>query len=354
MKLIAKEIKKGIAKIEVQNLDDLWYLSTIVDPTDRITARTERKIKIGGENDRNAKVVRKKIKLTVIVEKIQFSKTTNALRISGPIAEGTDDVAAGDYHTIAIEIGDFLELDKGKRGFLTFQIDKLNEATKNKGTQILICALDRTSAHFAQLKKYGFEMISSVSGEAPKKDFKENITSHFFKDVVKILIETCTRLKITTLVIGSVAFWKDNLAKEIKATNLANIVSIIYTSCNSDGENAIREIMTMDEVKNALKNERFNQEINSMQKLLSEISKEGKAAYGLLEVSEKANIGAVEQLLVTDALIMKTRNEGSFEQLDTIMRIVDKNKGSISIISIEHEGGEQLNGLGGIAALLRY
>ena len=36
------------------------------------------------------------------------------------------------------------------------------------------------------------------------------------------------------------------------------------------------------------------------------------------------------------------------------MKIVDKTKGEIEIISSEHEGGKKLDGLGGIAAILRF
>ena len=36
------------------------------------------------------------------------------------------------------------------------------------------------------------------------------------------------------------------------------------------------------------------------------------------------------------------------------MKIVEKQKGEINMISHEHEGGKKLNGLGGIAAILRY
>ena len=36
------------------------------------------------------------------------------------------------------------------------------------------------------------------------------------------------------------------------------------------------------------------------------------------------------------------------------MRIVDKSKGEIEIISSEHDAGKKLDGLGGIAAILRF
>jgi protein pelota len=36
------------------------------------------------------------------------------------------------------------------------------------------------------------------------------------------------------------------------------------------------------------------------------------------------------------------------------MKLTEQNKGSINIISSEHDGGKRLNGLGGIGAVLRY
>jgi len=59
-------------------------------------------------------------------------------------------------------------------------------------------------------------------------------------------------------------------------------------------------------------------------------------------------------LLITDNLILKLRAEEQFEKVDVIMRTVDKQKGVITVISGEHMGGKKLDGLGGIAALLRY
>lgn len=354
MKLVKKDYKKGFVKLNIQNMDDLWYLSTILDQSDLVSAQTERKIKIGGEDARNTKIVRKRMWLKINVEKIQFAKTTSALRISGKIAEGTDDIAAGDYHTLNIEPESQIDIDKGRKGFLKFQIDKIEDACKNTATSILVCALDRDQATVAQLKKYGYEIVSTIKGTAEKKDYKENITSNFFKDVAKNLDEIVTRLKITNLVIGSVAFWKDHLAKEIDKLGLKKKVPIVYTSCDSDGENAVREIMAQEEVKNTLKDERFSVETNLINQVLALISKNDKVAYGLKETTEAAKNGAVEKLLITDQLIMEFREEEKFERLDKIMRVVDKSNGDIVIISAEHAGGQQLQGLGGIAGILRF
>jgi protein pelota len=352
MKIHRKDYRKGFVKLEIQNLDDLWYISTIIDEGDRVSAKTERKIKLGGDDQRNTKIVKKKVWLTLIVEKIQFSKTTNDLRISGKIAEGKDEIAAGDYHTIACNEKDVLELDKGKKGFLKYQQEKIEEAVKNKSSQILVCALDRGEATFALLKKYGYELLSTVTGSVEKKDYDDKTKSTFFQDTAEQLSEYVKRHSITTVIIGSVAFWKDNLQKELKKQSVN--AKMIYTTCSAAGENGITEIMSNDDIKAALQNERFSVEMALVNDVLQRISKQGHVAYGLKEVQHAADLGAIETLLVSDEYIRTMREQEKYQQLDSIMRTTDQANGNITIVSSEHEGGEQLNGLGGIAALLRF
>ena len=104
----------------------------------------------------------------------------------------------------------------------------------------------------------------------------------------------------------------------------------------------------------ALKKDKASKEMKDVEKVMSEISKDGKAVYGIKETADAANAGAVETLLVSDALIFKMRTEEKYKEIDLIMQLVDKSKGKVHIISSEHDGGKQLDGLGGIAGLLRY
>ena len=69
MKTMHKDLKKGVFKIQVENREDLWYLSQVIDPGDRVRGKTIRKIKLGEDGDRNVKVIKKKIFLELMVEK---------------------------------------------------------------------------------------------------------------------------------------------------------------------------------------------------------------------------------------------------------------------------------------------
>ena len=48
MQVIHLDVRKGEAKLKVQQMDDLWYLSHIIDIGDSVSGQTLRKIKIGG------------------------------------------------------------------------------------------------------------------------------------------------------------------------------------------------------------------------------------------------------------------------------------------------------------------
>ena len=60
MKIRHENLRKGEVKVNIENLDDLWYLSTIADPGDLIRGETYRKIKIGADIDKSGKVVKKR------------------------------------------------------------------------------------------------------------------------------------------------------------------------------------------------------------------------------------------------------------------------------------------------------
>jgi len=79
MKLIHKDFRKGIVKVHIQNMGDLWYLSHVIDEGDLISGKTQRKIKMGAEGDRTQKTVVKKVFLKIQAEKIEFHKYSDKL-----------------------------------------------------------------------------------------------------------------------------------------------------------------------------------------------------------------------------------------------------------------------------------
>lgn len=342
---------KGFVKIQVENQDDLWYLSHIIDLGDSIKGSTIRKIKLGDGSDRNVKIIKKKVFLRIDVEKIEFHKYSDNLRVSGKITEGPEDISTGTYHTFNIDDQTVFTLNK--KEFLKYQLDKLKEATKPKKIGVLLCAFDRECATFALMKNYGFEVLSELCSNVQQKNSPEIIkSSSFYKDMEKLLKEYSEKYQASKIVIGSPAFWKEYLMKEIKEEGLRK--KIITASINNTGKAGIGELIRRPEVITALSEDRIVSEINSVERLLTEIKMDGKAAYGMNEVLNAVNAGAVEELLVTDKLIHTKRQDGSYVELDNIMKTANSMQAKVHIISSDHDGGKKLDGLGGIGGILRY
>lgn len=347
MKILSKNLKKGELKVLTENQDDLWYLSTIIEPGDLVKGKTLRKIKIGDSEQRNTKAVRKPAFLTISVEKTDYSP--ELLKVLGTIVEGPDDIPKGSHHSFNIEINSAIAIIKEK--WFRFQLDKLNESTITSIPNILICVFDRESALFALSKRKGFELLSSLKGEVAKKEERVKAKGGFFADIIKQIEEYDKRYSVNYIVIASPAFWKEDLVKLIKGDLKKKIT---LATCSSVDKGAINEVLKRPEVANVLKQDRSSKEIKLVDEILSEISKDGKAAYGFDEVKSAAETGAVRILLVTDKLIRDLREKEAYAALEAVMKLAEQNQGEIHIINSENSGGMKLDGLGGIAAILRY
>ncbi len=346
MKLLLKDLKKGEIKIKAENSEDLWYLGNIIDENDLIKGKTLRKIKVGQEQSQ--RIIKKPVFIEIRAEKIESGD--NSLRVLGKITQAPEDVPLGNYHSFAIEENSIISITKEK--WLRFQLDKLNEACLEKPSKILIVVHDREEAFFAMMKKYGYEILAEIKGSVQKKDIEQQVKGSFYSEIIRQTRDYSDRYKINHVILASPAFWKEDLMKELKDNELKS--RIILATCSSVGKNGIEEVLKRPETREALRQDRISKEANLVENLLLEISKSSLAAYGLEEVENAAFAGAVKDLLITDSLIKKSRQENNYEKIDNIMKIVEKQKGEINMISHEHEGGKKLNGLGGIAAILRY
>lgn len=350
MKKLSSNLKKGEVKAQVDSLDDLWYLSGLIDPGDKVSGKTLRKLKIGESTERSMKVVRKPVFMEIEVQKIEFGKTSPVLRVSGKIIQGPEDAPKGSHHTFNVEENTIITITKPK--WLSYQLDRLKEATAAKQPKILICVMDREEAYFAKMRQYGYELISKLEGDVQKKVPGEKKKSDFYAQLIKTLEAYDKRFKLDKIILASPAFFKDDLMKQLTNEELRK--KIILATCSSVGNNGIDEVLKREETRTALAEDRIAKEMRLVEQLLTEISKNNLATYGLKETKTAAEAGAADILLITDSLIRKKREEDAYDQLDYIMKTVDSAKGKVHIISSEHEAGKKLDGLGGIGAVLRY
>lgn len=350
MKIIHQDLRKGKIKIRIENLDDLWYLSSVIDEGDFVKGKSLRKISKSGKEERSKDVRKKTVFLKIRVGKIEFSKTSNILKVLGKVEEGPEDVPKGSHHSFNLEEGSVVSVIK--KEWLKYQLDKIKEASSEKVAKILICVFDREEAYFALMKKYGYEMLMHLEGDVQKKADVEVKKGSFYQQIIKQILEYDKRYGFGQIILGSPSFWKQELYKELKDDQLKK--KMIQATCSSVDKNGVDEVLKRDEVRKALAQDRITREINLVESLLVEISKENLGVYGIKEVSEAIVAGAVKDLLITDKFILKERGAGRYGRVDGLMKQVEKMGGKIHIISSGHDGGKKLDGLSGIGGILRY
>jgi len=347
MQIISSEYKKGFVKLKVTDPEDLWYLSHLIDPGDFIKGRTTRKIRIG-EGD-NAKTVKKNYVVKIEAETIDFSTSGESLRINGKIKEALEDIPKDSYQAVALELGTEFILEKVS--WLEYQKQRLKEAAEKK-YNYLLCIFDREEAIFALTKKFGYEILLKMIGEVPKKAQTVEIKKNFQEEIIKSLEDYNRRYNPDHIVVASPAFWKEELFKKITDPELKK--KIVLATCSDVSERSIDEVIKRPELDKIMKSSRTRQEKILMDQLLNEINKNNLAVYGYEEVKKAINAGAISKLIVSDDFIQQKRSEGNYLELDELLKSIDSLKGEIHIISSQQESGQKLDGLGGIAALLRY
>jgi protein pelota len=350
MRILNKDIRHGEVFVEAEDLDDLWYLSQIIDVGDIAKSMTERKIKLSDKGNESTRVFKKTVIISINVDKVAFHEYTDNLRISGTVSEGMEDIPSGSHHTFNVEPGTKLTIIKER--WMKYQLDRLDESSKDKGSEILICAMERDAAIFAVLTRRGYRILSEITGEVAKKADQSATVSNFYDEIIKMLTEYVERHKVKSVVLASPAFWKEDLLKLIQDKSLRGKITL--ATCNAVGKTAIAEILKRPEIKNVLKDERNSHEIELVDKMMEAISKNGAVAYGWAQTKGAAEMGAVASLLVTTEFISKRKQEGGFSGLNSLMMQVESANGSVHIINSSNEAGKRLDGISGLGAILRY
>jgi len=266
---------------------------------------------------------------------------------------GPDDVAKGTYHTFNVEETSVFTIEKSR--WAPYQIEKLKESARQKTNAILLVVMDRDEAIVAELKRFGYNILSRHHGSAAKKIDRGHQASDFYREFENVLADYDRTRSPTHIVVASPAFFKEDFIKQMRDEKLKEkIILATVSSCN---QNALDELLKRPEVGQVLRDEQAAEELKLVDALLVEIAKTdggGKAAYGLVEVEKKAYAGAIHTLMLTDAFIRSEREKGDFDRIEIIIQTAEQAGATVRIISSDHDGGAKLDGVGGIAAVLRY
>jgi len=340
MQIIKSDFKKGFVFFKINVTDDLWYLENIIEPGDLVKSRSLRSLFVEREG-RKIKAEKKPMLLKLEVEKIEFNKFVNQLRLTGKIVEGPEDVQLGSYHTIEVKLGTLLTIYK--KEWKQYQIDKLSKA-QVKVPDVLISVVDSNQSTFGLLKRSGVEIVSELIN--PHSIQEEDKLPEFYKKIASEI----NRLSgnVVSIVLAGPGFTKEHVQKIIQTDYPDINKKLIIDTATSATKAGINEILRKGTLDKVIKESEIVKESQIIQEFFTHLQKDdGLAVYGLDQIKDADIAGAVKILLISDENIRK-------EEFSQLAKQVEQKKGQIEIISKTHELGEQFHRMGGLGAILRF
>lgn len=349
MKIIEEDQSNGVVKVFPETLDDLWHLSHIIAEGDKVYSKTTRRIQDNGESVRNNAGVKKTFTLGISVEKVSFHIFTGKLRISGTIISGPEEyIAMGDHHTIEAKLNNRLTIKKEK--WSHYAINRVNQAIEaSKKLSAMIVVIEDDVADFGLMRQYGIEYYGPVMGNVSGKRIIDKNRKKNLEKFYQNIVEYINKFEnVHTIILAGPGFFKNDFYKYLESKHKDIAKNTIIESTGSGGRVGIHEVLKKGIVEKLSTENRVAFEISAIENILQEIAKNSPlVVYGKKEVQNAINLGAIEKLIVLDKIVRS-------EDLENSMDMVENMSGEVLVISSEHEGGKQLEALGGMAAILRY
>jgi protein pelota len=339
MRIVHFDKKFGHMKIEAETLDDLWHLDKVIAPGDEVESHTFRTYKVGTREEK------KPVTIRVKVERVEFAKSANRLRILGPIIWGEPEeyIQLGKYHSIDVGAGDRIKIIKEWKNH---EVNRLKEAEKeSKRPKMRIIVMDEEKALTAILRVFGVEYGAEFFSSGSKKgDNYEGKEQEYFGKIASEIERHPERY-----IVAGPGFSKDNLKSFITKRKPDLLKRITFENVSYAERSGVNELFNKGVVEKLMGEERFEKEMKAVEELLIEIHKDtGRAAYGIAEVKKAIEAFAVKRLLVLDEYLR------SDKAAEDVVELADQAKAEILILSSEGDAGARLKGLGKIAALLKF
>jgi len=354
LKIIEKNLRQGFIKVVPDSADDLWHLYNIIYGGDEVYAYSSRAIKSDTEASRPKSGERVSAFMGVTVEFVAWDKFLGKLRVHGLICHAPDIIPTGAHHTISVALNQPMTIVK--KDWPKHVLDRLQRAGENEKS-ILIVSIDDEGYAIAETKQYGVEIKVNERIKLPGKheaEKRNGATNEFFKRVLNSLAQLWMPTHNHIVLLG-VGFMKNDFVTYISANardiskSLADVKNV-----NNGGLSGVYEALRSGVLLKAAHQMRILEEAEIIEEVMKRLGKgEATVAYGIANVEGAITMGAVEKLVLADTLLRESEKDQRLN-LEKIMREVEQCKGTVFVVSTEHEAGSKLIALGGIVALLRF
>ncbi|KAM0686697.1 Translation factor pelota [Conglomerata obtusa] len=340
MKILKQRInykdKNGLLEIIPENEDDIYNLYNIIEQTDIIRAKTQRKVLLS-----NGTQQKMTLNLEIITESMTVDLESSFLFVKGKILNENEHIRKGSYHTIEITLNQKLTIYKNEWTELNIQSIK---KIQNQDEMVLFIYITQ--------KKFVFsEVTANFTKVKCRKDYKN-------KNFKNILDYMTKNLKLTykLIIIASNNEIRNDFEKIFKITykNYADRICNIKTeNSNNDINKIVDEIFKDFETNKKILELQFVNDIIEFNTFKKNHVNNSLTCVGINEVVEALEYGSIKSVIITNELF-KSFDPKIRKQIDELCKSVKNLGGKIFILPIKHKCGEELHELGGIVGNLKF
>ena len=345
-----KTLEEGF-RLRIESEDDLWALSQLCRPNSILGMLSHRRDSTTGtqEDGRAKSAERKPMWIVLNIEKTEFQPFTDNLRAHGIIKDANFDI--GSHHTHIISPGDEVELEF-PGGFIKSDLSLLKETiSSGSRAKSALIVVENDEIILFEVTSHGIRDVSqfSMRGGGKRINDSSGVRRDFFEKVAKETILVFS--DDMPMVICGPGLAREQFESILKSNGSKN--QILNAATSIGGRSAANEVLADGLADAVLGEHALVSQIKAIEEGLKRISTNGAVAFGMNFISEAADSGAIETLAI-DANLIRSQDAEVRGNWESILQITELSKGIIIQVSQEHDSAQQLLGLGGAIALLRW
>ncbi|CAI5755590.1 unnamed protein product [Candida verbasci] len=361
-----------------EDSEDLWYIYNLIKKGDSVSLLTHRNVKKGNQNNitkGNAKMEKILVKLKLTVEEVDYIASDQTMRINGKSLVQQEYIPLNSYHTAEVELNKDLTVLKDT--WDEYDMKLLDDLCSiEKKADIGAVVFQEGVAHLCYVTNQMTVLQAKIEKSIPRKNNEygtrdlDKAMNSFYNMIIASMLRHFDINKLKVIILASPGFLAKTLYERLiqECINLQNSgkenkqfqdiiknkAKFLIAHSSTGYLQGLEEVINDPQTKKRLSDTKFLEEsevLSKFQKALNE--DDGRAWYGLEEITKALNLDAVRYLMVSDDLFRSDDIEIRRHYIDLTEQA--KNLGAkVYIFSSLHESGIQLNQLTGIAALLKY
>ncbi|KAK0703906.1 hypothetical protein B0T26DRAFT_658666 [Lasiosphaeria miniovina] len=367
-RLEAIDGETGVALLPVEP-EDMWHAHNLIAISDTVKAHAVRKVtKTSSTGSTMSERVH--TDLTIRVTSTFFDPAASSLHVSGTVVHENAWVNVGQYHTLDLELNRPFTIWKSN-GWDSVAMQTLAEAVNDdKPDAVVAVVMHEGLANICLITDFRTVIKQRVESNIPKKRSQAQDTAGgmtaFYEKTLSTLLRAVDFSNPRPMLLASPGFVAQDFRAYMQSEGakradkrLQRIAKDAVVVHSSTGYvHSLNEILKSPEVQVTMRDKKFTTETALMDQFYERLRKDdGRAWYGAKPVAKAVEEGAVGR---GGGVILI--NNSFFRSLDIPTRkkyvaLVDRVKddgGEAKLLSSDHESGQRLDGLGGIAAILTY